>query len=281
VAASKEKPVVSARDVSIDYGANNSHFRHLAIRGVSFELAAGEVLGIVGESGAGKSTLARAIAGRAGGGRRGDGTPQICGGQLEVYGTRLRYVRRRVRDRLTLRVGFLRQDAAERLNPVLTVAENVAEPIFLRDRRFSAREAAAAVATVIDSVRLPLGLMNMLPYQLSSGQRQRVALARALVLEPTLLVADEPTQGIDAGVRNGVLDALSDLQREREFSAIVISSDLGVASGLADRIAVMQGGLLIGLGDIDSLLKNPEDPYLKALAKVRAGAVHRSTGEIR
>jgi ABC-type glutathione transport system ATPase component len=278
VAASKGKFVVSARDLSIDYSANNSHFRHLAVRGITFDLAPGEVLGIVGESGAGKSTLAKAIAGLAGGGRHGDGTPQICGGQLEVYGTRLRYVRRRSRDRLTLRVGFLRQDGAERLSPTLTVAENVAEPIYLRDRRFNPREAAAAVATVIDSVRLPLSLMNELPYQLSSGQRQRVALARALVLEPSLLVADEPTQGIDVGVRDGVLDNLSDLQRDREFSAIVISSDLGVASGIADRIAVMQAGLLVGLGDIDSLLEHPIDPYLKALAKVRAGGTYRPKG---
>jgi ABC-type glutathione transport system ATPase component len=281
VDTSQGKPVVSARDLSIDYRANNSHFRHLAVRGVSFELAPGEVLGIVGESGAGKSTLARAIAGLAGGGRHGDGTPQICGGQLEVYGTRLRHVGRRARDRLTLRVGFLRQDGAERLSPTLTVAENVAEPIYLRDRRFNAHEASNIVATVIDSVRLPLGLMNHLPYQLSSGQRQRVALARALVLEPSLLVADEPTRGIDVSVRDGVLEALGDIQREREFSAIVISSDLRVASGIADRMAVMQGGLLIGLGDIDSLLEHPEEPYLKALAKVRAGAGSRQKGVAR
>jgi ABC-type glutathione transport system ATPase component len=275
---SNGKPVVSARDLSIDYRSNNSHFRHLAVRGVSLELAPGEVLGIVGESGAGKSTLARAIAGLAGGGRRGTGTPQICGGQLEVYGTRLRHVGRRARDRLTLRVGFLRQDGAERLNPMLTVAENVAEPIYLRDRRFNTHEAADIVATVIDSVRLPLGLMNKLPYELSSGQRQRVALASALVLEPSLLIADEPTRGIDVSVRDGVLEAVSDIQREREFSAIVISSDLRVASGIANRIAVMQGGLLIGLGEIDSVLKHPEDPYLKALAKVRAGSGSRAKG---
>jgi ABC-type dipeptide/oligopeptide/nickel transport system ATPase component len=187
-------------------------------------------------------------------------------------------LRRRARDRVTLRVGFLRQDGAERLSPMLTVAENVAEPIYLRDRRFNTREASDAVATVVDSVRLPLGLMNKLPYELSSGQRQRVALARALVLEPSLLVADEPTQGIDVGVRDGVLEVLSALRREREFSVIVISSDLSVASGIADRIAVMQGGLLIGLGDLDSLLEHPEDQYLKALAKVRASAGSRFKG---
>jgi peptide/nickel transport system ATP-binding protein len=260
--------VVSARDVSIEYRSNRSR-SHLAVRGVSLELAQGEMLGIVGESGSGKSTLAKAIAGRAGGGRRGDGTPQICGGQLEVYGLRLRRAGRRTRDRLTLRVGYLSQDAAERLSPLLTVAETVAEPIYLRDRRFDPREARDVVATVIDSVRLPLSIMDAFPHQLSSGQRQRVALARALVLEPSLLVADEPSRGVDASVRDEVLDALRDLHRTRNLAAVVISSDLSVISRLAARVAVMQNGIVIGLGDIDSLTAAPENDYLKGLARSR------------
>ena len=247
----------------------SNHARpYLAVRGVSFEVAAGDLLGVTGESGSGKSTLALAIAGLAGGG--GEAIPRICGGQLEVLGTRVRRIGRRSRDRLTLRVGFLRQDAAERLSPLLTVAENVAEPIYQRDRRFSVSEAADAVATVIDAVRLPLSLMNRLPYQLSSGQRQRVALARALVLEPTILVADEPTRGVDATVRDGVLEAIRDLQRERGITAVVISSDLAVLTRIAPRIAVMQQGIIVGLGDIDSLTRAPENDYLKGLARSRA-----------
>ena len=259
--------VISARDVSMMYRSNHAR-PFLAVRGVSFEVAAGDLLGITGESGSGKSTLALAIAGLAGSG--GEAIPRICGGQLEVLGTRVRRIGRRSRDRLTLRVGFLRQDAAERLSPLLTVAENVAEPIYQRDRRFSVSEAADAVATVIDAVRLPLSLMNRLPYQLSSGQRQRVALARALVLEPTILVADEPTRGVDATVRDGVLEAIRDLQRERGITAVVISSDLAVLTRIAPRIAVMQQGIIVGLGDIDSLTRAPENDYLKGLARSRA-----------
>jgi peptide/nickel transport system ATP-binding protein len=265
--ANSAEVVVSARDVSMVYRSNHAR-PYLAVCGVTFEVAKGEMLGIVGESGSGKSTLAIAIAGFAGSG--GDSIPHISGGQLEVHGTRLRHVGRRSRDRLTLKVGYLRQDAAERLSPVLTVAENVAEPIYQRDRRFSQREAADAVATVIDAVRLPLSLMNRLPYQLSSGQRQRVALARALVLEPTLLVADEPTRGIDASVRNGVLDALRDLHRNHGLTAIVISSDLAVLARIAPKIVVMQHGIVVGLGDIDSLTTSPENDYLKGLARSRA-----------
>ena len=258
---------VSARDVSMMYRSNHER-PYLAVRGVSLEVAAGDLVGITGESGAGKSTLALAIAGLAGGG--GDGIPRICGGQLEVLSTRVRDIGRRGRDQLTLRVGFLRQDAAERLSPLLTVAENVAQPIYQRDRRFSVDEAADAVATVIDAVRLPLGVMNHLPYQLSSGQRQRVALARAIVLEPALLVADEPTRGVDATVREEVLDALRDLQRDRAITAIVVSSDIAVLTRIASRIVVMQNGMIVGLGDIDSLTMAPENDYLKGLARARA-----------
>ena len=259
--------VVAARDVSMVYRSNHAR-PYLAVRGVTFEVASGEMLGIVGESGSGKSTLVFGIAGLAGSG--GDAVPRICGGQLEVNGTRLRHLSHRARDRVTLRVGFLRQDAADRLSPLLTVAETVAEPIYQRDRRFSVREAADAVATVIDAVRLPLSLMNRLPYQLSSGQRQRVALARALVLEPTLLVADEPTRGVDASVRDEVLDALHDLHRNRGLTAIVESSDLTVLSRITSKIAVMQHGILVGLGDIDSLTTSPENDYLKGLARSRS-----------
>ena len=273
-AAKSAGPIVSARDVSMIYRSNRER-PYLAVRGVTLEVAQGEMLGIVGESGSGKSTLALGIAGLAGTG--GGAVPQICGGQLEVNGTRLRRVGRRARDLVTLRVGFLRQDAAERLSPLLTVAENVAEPIYQRDRRFSVREAADAVATVIDAVRLPLSLMNRLPYQLSSGQRQRVALARALVLEPILLIADEPTRGVDASVRDGVLDALRDLHCTRGLTAIVVSSDLVVLSRIAPKIAVMQHGILVGLGDIDSLTTSPENDYLKGLARSWAALGSRET----
>ena len=263
-----EGNIVTARDLSIHYRGNGTQPGFLAVRGVSLDIAQGEIVGLMGESGSGKSTLARTVAGLTGSGA-GDKHPEISGGSLEVYGTKVRGMGTRKRDRLTLRVGFLAQDAAERLSPTLTVADNVAEPIFMRDRRFSTREANAAVATVIDTLRLPLGLMNKLPFELSSGQRQRVALARSLILEPTLLVADEPTRGVDAYVRDDVLDSLSDLQSHRGFSAIIVSSDLSVASRIANRMVVLRHGTVIGLGPIDDVLADPHDPYLKGLARVR------------
>lgn len=261
--------VVAARDLSICYRSRNALSYHRAVDGVTFDIREGEVFGLVGESGSGKSTLALAVAGLAGLGQLDDGIPEICGGSLTVYGTRIRGISRRRRDRLTLRVGYLSQGGALALNPRLTVGENVAEPIFQRDRRFDQREAAAAVAELIDSVQLSLTSLEKMPHELSSGQRQRVALARALILEPTLLVADEPTRGIDATVRAGVLRVLKDLQRERRFSALIVSNDVGVVAEMTDTVGVMHRGVMIGLGNLDTLLRDPAHPYLQALAAVR------------
>lgn len=261
--------VVRARDVSVHYRSNSVPAEVLAVRGLSFDIAPGEILGLVGESGSGKSTLGLALAGMAGNSRPGTGVPEICGGELTVLGHRMRGIGHRDRDRVTLKVGHLAQNGAATLNSTFTIAENVAEPIYRRDHRFNPREASDAVAYLIDAVRLPLTVMNRMPWELSSGQRQRVALARALILEPVLLVADEPTRGVDITVRDGVLETLRDLQSDREFSALIISSDLAVVTSIANRMAVMQGGILVGLGPVSEVLDAPHHPYLKGLVRAR------------
>lgn len=265
--AGSAEPVITVRDLSIHYRSRDVRSRFLAVAGVSFEVGRGEILGLVGESGSGKSTLARVLALRAGRGQLDVGFPEICGGSAKVLGTELRGVGPHRRDRLQLRVGYLPQDGAELLDARLTVAENVAEPIYARDRRFSSREAGIAVATLVDAVRLPLGLMNRYPYELSSGQRQRVALARSLILEPEILVADEPTRGVDVTVRAGVLDVIRDLRAERDFSALIVSSDLAVISHLSERVVVLHAGLIVGIGPVEEVLADPIDPYLRALAQ--------------
>lgn len=262
--------VVRARDLSIHYRSTGHPAEYVAVRGVTFEIASGEILGLVGESGSGKSTLAATIAGYARASLPGSGAPQISGGSLEVLGRSMRRIGRGGRDRTRLRVGYLPQDGAERLNSDFTVAENVSEPIYRRDRRFDSRAAADAVAYVVDAVRLPLSVMNRMPWELSSGQRQRVALARALVLEPVLLMADEPTRGVDPDVHNGVLDVVRDLQVDRDFSALIISSELATVVSVASRLAVMQHGVIVGLGPVESVLASPWQDYLKGLVATRS-----------
>ncbi|MBK4346628.1 ATP-binding cassette domain-containing protein [Lacisediminihabitans changchengi] len=274
VASGDALPVVRARDVSIHYRSNTASPEYVAVRGVTLDIGLGEVVGLVGEAGAGKSTLGLAMAGLAYRTHPGLGVPEICGGTLEVLGRRMRRLGHRGRDKITLRVGHLPQDGAERLDSTFTIAESIAEPIYRRDRKFNTREAADAVAYLVDAVRLPLSVMNRMPWELSSGQRQRVALARALILEPVLLIADEPTRGVDVSVRQGVLDALRDLQQDRAFSALIISSDLSVATSISDRLAVMQHGILVGLGTPAEVLERPEHEYVKDLSRTRPTMIH-------
>ncbi len=264
--ASGALPVaVRARDLSLRYPSANPETRSVAVAGVSFDIAPGEVLAVVGETGSGKSTLARAVALQAD--RAAEDSPLITGGTLEVLGEQVRRIGRRHRDRLAIGVGYLRQEAGDHLEPRLTVGENVAEPIFSRDRRFDQDEAGQAVATLIDAVRLPLSAMNKYPHELSKGQRQRVAIARSLILEPALLVADDPTAGIDVTVRAAILDTIVDLQRERSFSALIVTADLGEVRRVSTRVAVMHRGIFVGVGDLETVLAEAHHPYVKGLAE--------------
>ncbi|WIB78970.1 ATP-binding cassette domain-containing protein [Curtobacterium sp. MCPF17_002] len=272
-------PAVVADDVSIEYRSGRGTDAIRAVDGVSLTVRQGEILAVLGESGSGKSTFAAAIAGQLGATGEGEGAHRrhIVGGELTVLGQKTRGLRTTSRkaERLSGRIGYLPQDGADRLSPDLTVGEAIAEPIYMRDRRFDRKEAGLIVARLVDAVHLPLGVMRLNTWELSSGQRQRVALARALVLEPQLLVADEPARGVDVLVRQSVLEALATLQRNRQFSAVVVSSDLREARALADRVAIMAESRLVGLGTFDEVLDNPVDPYVKTLAATAARPVKR------
>jgi ABC-type dipeptide/oligopeptide/nickel transport system ATPase component len=257
--------MVSARDLSVRYNSSSPEARAVALDGVTFDLAPGEVLAVVGESGSGKSTLARAVALDVD--RLDDSTPRISGGELMVLGSRVRGISPRSRGRLGLYVGFVQQEGGDRLQPRLTVGENVAEPIYARDRHFNQNDAGEAVATVIDAVRLPLTTMNKYPHELSKGQRQRVAIARAMILEPKLLVADDPTAGIDVTARRAILDIIASMQRERGFSSLIVTADLAEVRRVSTRVAIMHRGLMVAHGQLDDVLANAEHPYVKGLAK--------------
>jgi peptide/nickel transport system ATP-binding protein len=263
--AATPRPIaVAADDLSVRYPSRTSGERFEAVKGVTFTIPEGEILAVIGESGSGKSTLAKAVAGLAGSG----GTnPIISGGALSVLGMSVRTMTPRKRNRLSLQVGYVPQDSGADLDPRLTVGENVAEPIFSRDRHFNQLEAGIAVATVIDAVRLPLTTMNKYPHELSRGQRQRVAIARALILEPTLLVADDPTAGIDVTVRGTVLEIIHDLHKDRAFSALIVSHTMSEVRKFSDRVAIMHRGVIVGMGGVDDVLESPNHEYVQGLAK--------------
>ena len=255
---------VSARDLSLRYSSDNPETRSVAVNGLSFDIAEGEVLAVVGETGSGKSTLAKAVGLVAD--LPDEGSPAITGGSLSIFDTPVRQISNRKRDRVGLHVGYLPQEAGDYLEPRLTIGENVAEPIFSRDRHFDQDEAGEMVATLIDSVRLPLSTMNKYPHELSKGQRQRVAIARSLILAPDLLVADDPTAGIDVTVRGAVLDVIMSLQRERSFSALIVTADLGEVRRVSDRVAIMHRGTIVGIGSLEAVLEDPRHDYVGRLA---------------
>ncbi|TFC74589.1 ABC transporter ATP-binding protein [Cryobacterium sp. TMS1-20-1] len=259
-------PPINSSDLTIEYPPHGASPAFVAVHGFTLRIAPGEVVGLLGESGSGKSTLARVLSGDAFVSESTGIRPQITGGEATVLGFGLRRISKRKLARLTFGVGLLAQDAADTLPSTMTVAEIVAEPVLERDRRYNRRALGVRVATMIDAVRLPLVVLGQYPYELSSGQRQRVALARALVFGPSLLIADEPTAGVDVTVRGAIIDLISELQLERSFSALVISHDLAVLRQVANRIGVMHQGVLVGLGTIEEVFRDPWHPYVKGLA---------------
>ena len=251
----EQAPVVSARDLSIIYPGRFREPDFVAVDGVDLDIRPGEVLGLVGESGSGKTTIGRAIA----------GLTKVASGSLTVLGVEMRGVKERDVRPVRRRIGFVFQDPATSFNPLLTVAECVAEPLVVHKRAADAHEARRRVDELLEAVQLPRQFGDRFPHELSGGQRQRASLARALALDPELLIADEPTSALDVSVQARVLDLFDELQREFGFACLFISHDLAVVDMLADRIAVLYRGRLVEEGTGAAVLGAPRDPYTQRL----------------
>ena len=232
-----------------------------AVDGVSFEIGPGESLGLVGESGCGKSTVGRlmvklldATSGRILLDHDGDlvDIAAISGADS------MRSFRRRVQ--------MIFQDPFESLNPRRTVYDTVAEPLTVQ-RIGSIQDREARVAELLDLVGLTPAatFMFRFPHELSGGQRQRVAVARALVVDPSFVVADEPTSMLDVSIRISIMDLMLSLAEDLNVSYLYITHDLAVARYMCDRIAVMYLGKIVEVGKTEDLLENPRHPYTRAL----------------
>lgn len=252
---SAHAPVVVADNLRIQYPGRFGRPGFVAVDGVSFAIRPGEVLGLVGESGSGKTTIGRAIA----------GLTRVTDGSLSVLGHEMNGFSERKFKPLRSQIGFVFQDPASSFNPLLTIAECVAEPLVVHGRADSPRAARARVDELLEAVQLPRAFGDRYPHELSGGQRQRASLARALALEPALLIADEPTSALDVSVQARVLELFAELQREFGFAALFISHDLAVVDILADRIAVLYHGRLVEEGTGAEVLGAPADPYTRRL----------------
>ena len=248
-------PVVQATDLVIEYPGRFGRGGFRAVDRVSFTIAPGEVLGLVGESGSGKTTIGRAIG----------GLTKISGGSLQVLGHEMLTVRERGFKPVREQIGFVFQDPASSFNPLLTIAQCVAEPLIVHGRAGDATAARPRVDELLEAVQLPRAFGDRYPHELSGGQRQRASLARALALEPTLLIADEPTSALDVSVQARVLELFAELQNQFGFAALFISHDLAVVDTVSDRIAVLYRGELVEEGPPSQVLGAPQHPYTQRL----------------
>lgn len=248
------KPVLALKDVSIIYPKRGKVPAFTAAKNVSFEIYPGEILGLVGESGSGKTTVGRAAIGLL----------PVSEGSIKLIGEEIAGATQKQLRGLRQRTGVVFQDPGSSLNPRLPIGESIGEPLLLA-KKAEGTALNQIVEDLLDSVELPRSYRNRYPHELSGGQRQRVGIARAISLNPDLLIADEPTSALDVSVQARFLDLLLELQDKLKFACLFISHDLAVVDTLAHRIAVMQHGELVEVGDRDQILNNPQKDYTRKL----------------
>jgi oligopeptide/dipeptide ABC transporter ATP-binding protein len=234
-----------------------------AVDGVSFELAEGETLGIVGESGSGKSATCLAVLGLI------PPPGRIVGGKVlfegrnlvELPPTEMRSIRGK-------KIGMVFQDPMTSLNPFLTIGDQLIEPLIAHDRipQAKARQRAVEMLEKVGIADAGTRLHDY-PHRFSGGQRQRVMIAMALIGNPKVLIADEPTTALDATIQAQVLDLFRHIKKEFGASILLITHNLGIVAGMADRVAVMYAGRVVEYGRTDELFYNPRHPYTLALLK--------------
>jgi oligopeptide/dipeptide ABC transporter ATP-binding protein len=231
-----------------------------AVDGVSFKLHKGEVLALVGESGCGKSTLALMLM----------GLEAVTEGEVIFKGQDVTHISGGDLKALRREIQMIFQDPYESLNPMMTIGDIVAEPLVVHHFSLAKEERLMRVQQALEDAGLkPAGtFIHRFPHELSGGQRQRVVIASALVLEPTVLLADEPVSMLDVSIRAEILNLLVELRQAREISILFITHDLSTAAYFADRIAVMYLGRIVELGPAKEVLKDPRHPYTKALMSV-------------
>jgi peptide/nickel transport system ATP-binding protein/oligopeptide transport system ATP-binding protein len=246
------EPILSVRDLVSEFPARGGGKVH-AVSGVSFDLAEGETLGLVGESGCGKSTTARCVVRLI----------EATSGQVLFRGRDVLGLGRKELRKLRADLQIVFQDPYASLNPRMQVWSIVAEPLIVHGT--STKAARARAGELLELVRLRPEHAGRYPHEFSSGQRQRIGVARALALEPDVLVLDEPVSALDVSIQAGVLNLLEELRAQLNLSYLFIAHDLSVVRHISDRVAVMYLGQIMETGSRDDIYAHPAHPYTQAL----------------
>ncbi|MGF9567505.1 ABC transporter ATP-binding protein [Neorhizobium sp. JUb45] len=244
--------MIDVQDLSVSFGSGAS--ARQVVKSVSFSVAKGETLGIVGESGCGKSTVLRSLA----------GLDRHWTGKINLAGTDVDKTRTREQMLLTQMVF---QDPYGSIHPRHRISRVLAEPIRAMDRG----KGWDRVPSALEQVGLPAAFAERFPHQLSGGQRQRVAIARALMLEPEIILLDEPTSALDVSVQAEVLNLLADLKEARQLTYVLVSHDLSVIAHMCDRVLVMKSGVFVDELTKDDLYEGrTHDDYSRMLFEASA-----------
>ena len=263
-AAVSAAPLLQVNDLRVQYRLSRPAWRPWepaprvsAVDGVSFTLDAGQTLGVVGESGCGKSTLARALLQLLPA-----GADALCTGQVLWNGAVVPQGRPGV---LRREAQMVFQDPLASLDPRMTVAQIIEEPLRIHERQLDAAARQGKVREMMDRVGLSPRQLNRYPHEFSGGQCQRIGIARALILGPRLLVCDEPVSALDVSIQAQILNLLADLQRETGVAVLFIAHDLAVVRHVSQRVLVMYLGRVVESASRDALYTTPRHPYTRAL----------------
>jgi peptide/nickel transport system ATP-binding protein len=252
-------PVLSVRDLRVEFVTRRGVLK--AIDGISFDIARGEVLGVVGESGAGKSVTGAAVIGLI------DPPGRIAAGEIRLSGERIDNLKpeamRRVRGK---RIGMIFQDPLTSLNPLYRVGHQLVETIQTHTNLSGAAARKRAIDLLAEvGIPAPERRIDGYPHEFSGGMRQRVVIALALCAEPELIIADEPTTALDVSVQAQIIALLERLGREHGTAIMLITHDMGVIAEAADRVAVMYSGRIAEIGPVRDVVRNPLHPYARGL----------------